>query len=744
LSLPPPSRKRRQPAALVVALAALAGAARGQIRGQADVATQGYYQGGNSQSLTSTSGVAVKFQSLVPGLGFLSGSFEGYGAQNRMQTGENFLELRGAPLLGYRWTATAGDFRTPASLVDYPLYNIYTPEIIARGVRVEAAHGDVVYGFFLGDETISAGPRVPYRIRVPQRIMGVSARRKIGRHLTIGARYLQFSSSAQAIADNPYLFPSGGQLTLERTLSVQALYAPVKRLRVYVEGSQPLGEGKAVFSSIAAAAWESKALTVRVNYVLQGAHYFPLAGYFIGDRRGPFAEIRLRPWKRVDLYAAASNYRNNLEKDTNATGMASTTTSAGVTLSLPAGFSGSAQVSTVRYSSQQPGETPVSSNNRQTTATLSRSLGHHSVHVNWRELLLAMPPQPTRQRAVEFEDMYGRGHLYVGGAVRLQRSTGSEVRNSVYVRGALQGNFGRFSAFANVESGNDLANRTVFATSAYSTTVVGLGLRLFRQWNFQAEMFRNRLNMDLNPESIFVLQSGGVPVTQDLATLSTWSFYFRFSKQIRWGGGLPYENLGQFIAAAAPLNGSIEGEVKVRRLGGTEQAAGIPISLDGHRTVATGADGHYLFVEVAEGSHEVALSASELPAEYDPGSPASARVFTQARRANRADFEVFPLSNLEGRVTGPAGATLEGIVIRIVPGQRYTTTAEDGHFAFYNVHEGDYQLVVDTASLPENAELAGDPSAPAVVRAGDPVPPLAFAIRLKSTQKPIRKVLDRQ
>src|ERR1035441_3344425 len=108
-------------------------------------------------------------------------------------------------------------------------------------------------------------------------------------------------------------------------------------LRVYVEGSQPLGEGNAVFSSIAAAAWESKALTVRVNYVLQGAHYFPLAGYFIGDRRGPFAEIRLRPWKRVDLYAAASNYRNNLEKDRNATGMASTTTSAGVTLSLQIG-----------------------------------------------------------------------------------------------------------------------------------------------------------------------------------------------------------------------------------------------------------------------------------------------------------------------------------------------------------------------------------------------------------------------
>jgi hypothetical protein len=741
LSLPPSSNI---PAALVLALLAVAGAARGQNRGQAEVATQGYYQGGSSQGLTNTSGVALKFQNLVPGLGFLGGSFEGYGAQNRLQTGENFLELRGAPFLGYRWTATAGDFRTPASLVEFPFYNIFTPEIVARGVRLEASHGDVAYGFFLGDETLTAGPRVPYRILAPQRIVGATARRKIGRHLTIGARYLQFSSSAQDIANNPYLFPPGRDLTLARTISVQTLYAPVKRLKVYVEGSRPLGESHAVFSSIAGASWESKALTFRLNYVLQGAHYFPLAGYFVGDRRGPFAEVRLHPWKRIDLFASASRYRNNLEKDVNAIGLASASTSAGVTVSLPAGFSGNAQVSTVRFSSQQPGEAPVTSDNRQTSATLSRTLGHHSLHTNWRDLRLLLSSQPLRQRAVEIEDMYQRGHFSVGGAARLQRSTGTEIRNSVYVRGSLQGHIGRLTVFANVESGNDLANRTVFATNTYSTTVVGLGLRLFRQWNLQAEVFRNRLNMDLNPESVFVLAGNGVPVTQDLAALSLWSFYFRLTKQIQWGGGLPNENLGQFIADAAPLNGSIEGVVKLRALAGAAPASGIPISLDGHRTAATGADGHYLFTEVPEGPHELSLSASELPADYDPGSPASAKVLTQARRANRADFEVFPLTSLEGSVSGPAGAALEGIVIRMVPGQRYTTTAEDGHFAFYNVREGDYEFVVDTATLPDNAVLAGDPSAPSAVRAGAPVPPVSFAIRLKSTEKPIRKVLDRK
>lgn len=47
----------------------------------------------------------------LPGIGLLSGNLEGYGAQNRFQSGTNFLELRGAPWMGQHWTIEAGDFR---------------------------------------------------------------------------------------------------------------------------------------------------------------------------------------------------------------------------------------------------------------------------------------------------------------------------------------------------------------------------------------------------------------------------------------------------------------------------------------------------------------------------------------------------------------------------------------------------------------------------------------------------------
>ena len=87
----------------------------------------------------------------------------------------------------------------------------------------------------------------------------------------------------------------------------------------------------------------------------------------------------------------------------------------------------------------------------------------------------------------------------------------------------------------------------------------------------------------------------------------------------------------------------------------------------------------------------------------------------QPRRSVRADFEVLPLSTIEGTVTGPEGAARDGIVIHMLPGPAYTLTTSDGHFAFYNVREGDFNLVIDPATLPEDAKLLSDPSLPVVV-----------------------------
>jgi len=45
--------------------------------------------------------------------------------------------------------------------------------------------------------------------------------------------------------------------------------------------------------------------------VSQGTLYYPLAGYYAGDRQGPFVEATVRPLKGLQLYGSASRYRNN-------------------------------------------------------------------------------------------------------------------------------------------------------------------------------------------------------------------------------------------------------------------------------------------------------------------------------------------------------------------------------------------------------------------------------------------------
>jgi hypothetical protein len=346
-------------------------------------------------------------------------------------------------------------------------------------------------------------------------------------------------------------------------------------------------------------------------------------------------------------------------------------------------------------------------------------------------------------------DNYQFRHFTLGASVRYQQITGSERLNSLFYRGLAQVSLGPFNAFANVEIGNDMANQTVFSTEAYRTSVVGVFMRLKRGWNLQAEMFRNSLNLTLNPESIFLLENGAAlaglsPAALSLGAMSQWSFYFRLSKQLQWGSGLPAENPGQLIANAVSLVGSVEGVVKLRALGGASDVPGIPVSLDGGQTEVTGPDGHYYFKNVPEGPHEVALALAQLPADFDPDGAVKSQVLVQPRRPSRADFEVLPLVTIQGRVYGPEKAPLEDIVIRLTPGDRYTTTNKQGVFTFYNVREGDFELDLDPKTLPEGGSVSSPVPIPVAVRVGTPPPPLAFTFIVSTLQKPIRKVLDRK
>jgi hypothetical protein len=731
-------------AARVVAVLACACTAFAQSRGVADIAAQGYYQGGDSTKLQDISGLSASFRDFIPHLGLLSGSLEGYGRQGSFEPGSSFLELKGAPWLGSRWTLTGGDFRTEPSAFQLPFTNLYYPEISARGFRIEASEKDARYSLFVGQETLLSGPRVPYRLVAPQSVAGAMGQRTIG-HFQFGVRLLRLWSSAKSIDENPYLFAPDRRMLSANTATLQSMYS-LKSLKIYaeagtsaVQSTEPQGASGRM-SAMAAVSWDTPALTVRANYALLGPSYLPIVGYYAGDRRGPFGELRYRFWRRLEFYGSASRYENNLSHRDDIPTLSTSMVTAGASSMLPSKFSVSAQFSLIGLTTSIANpESLTDSRNRQLTANIARPLGRHTVRLTGRDLKLGWLGRSDRQRSLEAEDYFSYKHFTLGAAVRAQEVGGSTHQDTVFGRCSAQARFGRLTAYTFFEGGKDLVNQTVFSVNTLKTTTAGTAVAITRFWNLSADVFRYSLNSETNPANAFVLGSSGIGVSTALSGMNMWNFYFRVARTFQWGAPFEAGGLDRYAMDQIRLTGSIEGFVYAGLHDGPRPVAGIPVSLDRTRIAHTDAEGRYRFAEVPEGVRNIAIAVQELPAEFDPGPPADA-VAVRPGRVVRADLTVFPLTRLTGTVLGPAGANLDNVLVRLLPTARYTTTDNKGNFAFENLREGDYELTVDAATLPGHAVITSAARVPVAVRCGSPAPPVEFHLEIPPEEKPVRKV----
>jgi hypothetical protein len=229
-----------------------------------------------------------------------------------------------------------------------------------------------------------------------------------------------------------------------------------------------------------------------------------------------------------------------------------------------------------------------------------------------------------------------------------------------------------------------------------------------------------------------------------LAALNQWSTYFRMSRRFHWGKGGSLTDLSRYSLDQAPLKGSVEGFVMERLSASNRPADGVPVMLDQDRTVNTDADGRFRFAAVAEGSHKVELALRELPAEFDPGKNVGNTVLVYANKLSRADFDVIRLDSIQGKVAGPKDVAVESIVIRMSPGDRYTTPDAEGYFYFYNVREGIYALTVDEKTLPEFASMNRPNSVSVAVHVDGQPQPVIFGFEIHKPEKPVRKVLEKK
>ena len=722
-----------------------------QTAGQADIAFQGYYLSGSGQPLINASGAALNVQEFLPGIGVLHAAVEGSGG-NGFHTGTMFVGLEQAPIFGWHWDFLGGDSQISSDLMSNSITNIYTPDISTRGFSIAMKRKDRSYQVYYGDDTLLGGPRIPYRLTLPQKIFGATMRQDVGENWKFGVRFLHLDTDASVLTTQTNFFFPGHAFQASDSLAVQSSYSISKDVKLFGEmnftkatpfASSPAAQEPVSF--FAGSSWETDRFTLRANYVFQSVSYLPLLGYFSGDRRGPFVEAHYRVTPNIELYGSGSAYSNNLEHNSLLPMFHSSGISVGGSFILPWKLNASASISTLQLTTLDPQQTATASDNRQINLDVSRAFRRHSLRFSHIDMNLNGNSMRQSERFTEGEDTFTWKRLVLRGAVRFQGSQTTETRNTVFFRGSIQANLRRLSAYANFEKGNDLVNRSVFSTNAYTSTVIGFSAPLFGGWTLQAEAFRNNLNTTLTPQNVFLFPTADLGATQ-LPGFAQWSGYFRVGKQFRWGNKefASSGGIGQYAAARVPLVGSVQGLVMEKSLAGVRPAANVAVSLDLYRSAVTDASGHYSFSGVPEGSHVVGLDMDQMPTDYEPGPDATARVAVDPRALVRSDFTVARLTHLTGRITAPAGIQIDSVVIRLAETTRYTTPDEDGSFGFYNLREGEYTVAIDLQTIPEEIMLA-TPASLQVSASSEIESPIGIEFRLDpkpQVEKPIRQILQ--
>ena len=730
--------------------------------GVADIAVQGYYLGGGSQPLSALSGMDISFREYLPAVGLLTGNLEGYVDSTRGRAGLNSVTLHGLRWKGRRWTITGGDYSFHTLLIPIPFTNYAYPEVRARGAKVEMTDGHRQYSFFAGEETLQEGPRITFRIAAPQFVSGATLVQRFGARLHVGVRYLGLSSSENQIEANPVFFPEGSTFRRTDSLTAQTSWSAGRGLTFFADTGISHAEFAAntlfphgvPFSWLSGAQWKAKKITVTANYGSLSRSALPVTGSFFGDREGPFAEIRYKVAGSLELFGSALRSRNNPEKNPDLLNLSTEDLTAGLNVILPAQIGLSGQYSKVALTGIMPSDPTQnqSQHNGQAQLSLNKNIGDHSLLLTVRDLDLTSRSFAQKQRSAELQDDVHFSVFGLGGAVRMQQQSGAgQLQNSVFLRATGRLRLQHFLVYGQFEAGNDLIDKTLFATNSVKTTVLGvelpLNFRAARGWTLRVEAFRNTLISALNPANILVLQTQGSDVSDILNDFNQWSFYLRLSQRTHWGSPPPdVESANNQV-----VYGTIEGFV-YEDGAASRGVPGVSVFLDKSRTATTDAAGHYRFGDVPEGRHAVALNTGELAAEYSPGPAPPDSTLVKPRTIARVDLRVVKAgSSLRGVVRGLAEddrgvVRLENIVVNLVPeaGGKpgYTTCDGSGEFAFYNLTRGQYRVSVDRTTLPEDYVLVSEPELEVDPGAASDAPPIVFRIQKVVKELPVRRVLE--
>ena len=92
---------------------------------------------------------------------------------------------------------------------------------------------------------------------------------------------------------------------------------------------------RAVFLARRRRGWRTKRLTLVANYGSLSHTALPLPGYYFGDLKGPFAELRYKLGRSLELFGSTLRSTNNLEKNPSLPDLSTYNITLGANATLP-------------------------------------------------------------------------------------------------------------------------------------------------------------------------------------------------------------------------------------------------------------------------------------------------------------------------------------------------------------------------------------------------------------------------
>ena len=78
---------------------------------------------------------------------------------------------------------------------------------------------------------------------------------------------------------------------------------------------------------------------------------------------------------------------------------------------------------------------------------------------------------------------------------------------------------------------------------------------------------------------------------------------------------------------------------------------------------------------------------------------------------------------------------LENVVVRLRPGDRYTTAESDGSFSFHNLPLGEYEVSIDPSELPGEVVILSKRTVPVSLFDGSEAPFVSFQLGVRTAER---------